>query len=446
MIKYKKNGTTEKLISENISNSQIGTDFGYDNVVSDKDGIVTNTAIKNALDPINADISEKRIALQSIENDVVKYHTIENPPVNADVAQPAIDDINDWSEVDTAISEANTKIDGCTSPEYTFEGDLINDNGVIKSINGKAVVNLGYQNTQVPAYALTPAIYAAVQTSNSTTKDITATLNGFSDYHLNTGTIIKLYLPNGLYSLAQSAVTSASVTLNINGTGAKSIRYSSNKSINYGYSNISTPLALTGGGGFVGTSSTVSFARFRCSASVDMVNWVDRNSSTSDSGFVTFSPGVSLTLRYDGTNWIILPGQKIATVYFRQSVIEAGSNTFGDSKFAGWAECYSDGTRKWTYSYLYRAILNSTSNVDLVYLKRPVAAPYYYSWYWQKAYKYNCSTKLNGTNMVLPVSNPKIKGIVKNLNYARTSSLLNWTTTMASSEATIAVIEEEGKW
>lgn len=446
MIKYKKNGVTENLVSENISNSQIGTDFGYDTTISDKDGIVTNTAIKTALDPINADISEKRIQLKTVQNDISKYHTTVNPPLNANIAQPAIDDINDWTTVDNLISEANAAIDLCTSPIYKFNGDLINDDGVIKSINGAAVKNAGYQNTQVPSYALTPSIYAAIQTSNVTTNAITATMNGFSSYHLAEGTVIKLYLPNGLYYLAQDwGTTSGAITLNINNTGAKRIRFSSGTDVYYGSSTLRTPLLLAGAGGCVSTSTTASFERFNSAASVDLSSWTQRNTYTSNSGFVTFSPGVSVTLRYDGTNWIMMPGQKIATVYFRQNVPEAGSTTFGSYRFAGWAECYSDGTRKYSYAYLYRAILNSTSNVATVYLKRPISVPYNYNLYWQKAYKYNCNNSLTQNNRVLPVSNPQIKSVITNLNYARTCSL-NWTQTSASSNATVVVVEEEGKW
>lgn len=450
MIKYKKNGVTENLVSENISNSQIGIDFGYDTTISDKDGIVTNTAIKTSLDSINADIAGKRIQLKTVQNDIDKYHTTTNPPLNANIAQSAIDDINDWSEVDDAIDEANAAIDLCTSPIYKFEGDLINDNGVIKSINGAAVKNAGYQNTQVPSYALTPSIYAAIQTSSATTSAITATMNGFSSYHLAEGTIIKLYLPNGLYSLAQSSGTAGAITLNINNTGAKNIKYSAGNNVYVYISTPNTPLLLTGAGGYVGTdretSATTCFERFNSAASVDLTNWTQRNTSTSNSGFVTFSPGISVTLRYDGTNWILLPGQKIATVYFRQNVPEAGSTTFGSYRFAGWAECYSDGTRKYSYAYLYRAILNSTSNVATVYLKRPISCPYAYSWYWQKAYKYNCSNSIGSNNRVLPVSNPYIKSVTANLNYARTSNNVLWTQTSASSQATVVVVEEEGKW
>lgn len=446
MIKYKKNGVTENLISENTSNSQIGTDFGYDTTVSDKDGIVTNTAIKTELDAINADISGKRIQIKTVQNDISKYHTTVNPPLNADIAQPAIDDINDWTEVDDDIEAANDKIDLCTSPIYTFEGDLINDDGVIKSINGAAAKNLGYQNTQVPSYALTPSMYAAIQTSDVTTRAITATMNGFSSYHLDEGTVIKLYLPNGLYSLAQSTGTAGSITLNINNTGAKNIKYSNGNNVYAYVSTIYTPLLLTGGGGCVATSTTVSFSRFNSAASVDLTNWVDRNSSTSNSGFVSFSPGISVTLRYDGTNWILLPGQKIATVYFRQAVCEAGSTTFGSPYFAGWAECYSDGTRKYAYSYCYRAVLNSTSDVNVVYLKRPIAASSAYNWYWQKAYKYNCANNLTSNNRVLPQSNPQTVSVVTNLNYGRTSGNTNWASTMATGSATVAVVEEEGKW
>lgn len=445
MIKYKKNGVTENLVSENTSNSQIGTDFGYDTTVSDKDGIVTNTAIKTELDAINADIAEKRIRLKTLENDIDKYHTTANPPLNANIAQPVIDDINDWSEVDDAIAEAHSKIDVCTSPIYTFEGDLINDDGVIKSINGVADKNLGYQNTQVPSYALTPSMYGAIQTSDNTTSAITATMNGFSSYHLDEGTVIKLYLPNGLYGLEQTAVTSSAVTLNINGTGAKNIKYSNSNNVYYGYSTAYTPLCLTGGGGLVATSTTVSFSRFKVGASVNLTDWVERNATT-NLGFVTFTPGTSVTLRYDGTNWVLLPGQKIATIYFRQNVPVAGSTSFETDKFAGWAECYSEGTRKWTYSYLYRAILNSTSNVNVVYLRRPILAPSHYNWYWQKAYKYNCSNSLTYNNRVLPVSNPQTVSVVTNLNYSRTSGSIYWIPTSASSQATIAVIEEEGKW
>lgn len=447
MIKYKKNGSIENLVSENISNSQIGIDFGYDTTISDKDGIVTNTAIKTELDAINADIAEKRIQLKTVQNDIDKYHTTTNPPLNANIAQSAIDDINDWSEVDDAIDEANAAIDLCTSPIYKFEGDLINDNGVIKSINGAAVKNAGYQNTQVPSYALTPSIYAAIQTSSATTGAITATMNGFSSYHLAEGTIIKLYLPNGLYYLAQDGGTAAgSITLNINSTGAKNIRYfDESNNLYYGTSTLRTPLLLAGCGGCVSTSTTASFERFNSAASVDLSGWTQRNTYTSNSGYVTFSPGVSVTLRYNGTYWVLLPGQKIATVYFRQNVPEAGSTTFGSYRFAGWAECYSDGTRKYSYAYLYRAILNSTSNVATVYLKRPIAVPYIYNLYWQKAYKYNCSNSLNSNNRVLPISNPQIKSVTTNLNYARTCSL-SWTQTSASSQATVVVVEEEGKW
>lgn len=451
MIKYKKNGVTETLVSENTSNSQIGTDFGYDTTVSDKDGIVTNTAIKNALDPINADISEKRILLTTVQNDIGKYHTTDNPPLNADIAQPAIDDINDWTEVDDAIEAANDKIDLCTSPIYTFEGDLINDNGVIKSINGTAVKNAGYQNTQVPSYALTPSIYAAIQTSTASTAGyILATMNGFSSYHLAEGTVIKLYLPNGLYNLSEtSSFTPQTVTLDINSTGAKNIVYSNGNSVNAGRSSVKTPLYLAGAAGYVNTSASASastaFTRFNSAVSVDLTSWTQRNTVTSNIGFVTFSPGTSVILRYDGTNWVLLPGQKIATVYYRQRVCEAGSTTFGSWRFAGWAECYSDGTRRWTYSYLYRAILNNTSDVTQVFLKRPIVVPYAYNLYWQKAYKYNCSTGLSSNNNVLPVSNPSTTSVTTNLNYARTSSL-SWTTTRGTGSATVAVIEEEGRW
>lgn len=448
MIKYKKNGVTENLISENTSNCQIGTDFGYDTTVSDKDGIVTNTAIKTELDAINADISEKRIQLKTVQNDIDKYHTTVSPPLNADIAQPAIDDINDWTTVDNLIDEANATMDLCKSPIYKFEGDLINDDGVIKSINGAAVKNAGYQNTQVPSYALTPSMYAAIQTSGVTTGAITATMNGFSSYHLAEGTVIKLYLPNGLYYLDQTGSPSAgSITLNINNTGEKNIKYSNSAGNNVyvGTSTPNTPLLLAGAGGCVSTSTTASFERFNSAASVDLSSWTQRNTYTSNSGFVTFSPGISVTLRYDGTNWILLPGQKIATVYFRQNVPEAGSTTFGSYRFAGWAECYSDGTRKYSYAYLYRAILNSTSNVATVYLKRPISCPYAYNWYWQKAYKYNCNNSLTQNNRVLPVSNPQIKSVTTNLNYARTCSL-QWTQTSASSNATVVVVEEEGKW
>ena len=450
MIKYKKNGSIENLVSENISNSQIGTDFGYDTTVSDKDGVVTNTAIKTELDAINADISSKRIQLKTIQNDIDKYHTTTNPPLNANIAQSTIDDINDWTTVDTLISEANNKIDLCTSPIYKFEGDLINDDGVIKSINGAAVKNAGYQNTQVPSYSLTPSMYAAIQTSSATTSAITATMNGFSSYHLAEGTIIKLYLPNGLHDVSQAGTTATgAITLNINSTGAKNIKYSNGNDVNYGKSPGYTPLYLAGAGGYVNTSSSISastaFERFNSAASVDLSVWTQRNTYTSNGGYVTFSPGVSVTLRYNGTYWILLPGQKIATVYFRQNVPEAGSTTFGSYRFAGWAECYSDGTRKYSYAYLYRAILNSTSNVAQVFLRRPIAVPYSYNLYWQKAYKYNCSNSLSSNNRVLPISNPSSTGVVTNLNYARTSSL-SWTTTSASSQATVVVVEEEGKW
>lgn len=451
MIKYKKNGTTENLISENISNSQIGIDFGYDTTISDKDGIVTNTAIKTSLDSINADISSKRIQLKTVQNDIDKYHTTTNPPLNANIAQSAIDDINDWTTVDTLISEANATMDLCRSPIYKFGGDLINDDGVIKSINGAAVKNAGYQNTQVPSYSLTPSMYAAIQTSSATTSAITATMNGFSSYHLAEGTIIKLYLPNGLYYLAQDGGTATgAITLNINSTGAKNIRYfDESNNLYYGSSTLRTPLLLAGAGGYVNTSASASastaYERFNSAASVDLSSWTQRNTYISNSGYVTFSPGVSVTLRYNGTYWVLLPGQKIATVYFRQNVPEAGSTTFGSYRFAGWAECYSDGTRKYSYAYLYRAILNSTSNVAQVFLRRPIAVPYSYNLYWQKAYKYNCSNSLNSNNRVLPISNPSSTGVVTNLNYARTSSL-SWTTTSGSSQATVVVVEEEGKW
>lgn len=450
MIKYKKNGVTENLVSENTSNSQIGTDFGYDTTLSDKDGIVTNTAIKSALDPINADISEKRIQLKTVQNNIDKYHTTSEPPLNANIAQPIIDDINDWSTVDDSIAEANAVMDLCTSPIYKFQGDLINDNGSIRSLNGAAITDAGYQNTQAPSYTVTPGLFAAIQTSSSTTTNITATMNGFSNYHLSEGTVIKLYLPNGLYYLAQGgSAANAAITLNINNTGIKNVRYSNGKNVYYGSSSTYTPLLLAGAGGYVNTASsaTVStaFARFNSAASINLTDWIERNTATTNSGYVTFSPGISVTLMYDGYRWNMLPGQKIATVYFRQNVPEAGSTTFGAWRFAGWAECYSDGTRKWTYSYLYRAILNNTSNVAQVYLKRPIAVPNAYNLYWQKAYKYNCSNSLNSNNRVLPVSNPPTTSVTANLNYARTCSL-SWTTTMASSQATIAVIEEEGKW
>jgi hypothetical protein len=78
-------------------------------------------------------------------------------------------------------------------------------------------------------------------------------------------------------------------------------------------------------------------------------------------------------------------------------------------------------------------------------LRRPILFSNHYDWYWQKAYKYNCNS-LGSDNRVLPQSNPQTTNITSGLNYSRTSGSMHWVSTMASSAATIAVVEEEGKW